>query len=35
VEKAGYTSIAEGSKVSYELMTNRSGKQAAENLPLG
>jgi CspA family cold shock protein len=26
VEKAGYTSLAEGAKVSYELMTNRSGK---------
>lgn len=35
VEKAGYTSLAEGAKVSYELMTNRSGKQAAENLRLG
>jgi cold shock protein len=35
VEKAGYSSLAEGAKVSYELMTNRSGKQAAENLRLG
>ena len=35
VEKAGYTSLAEGVKVSYELVTNRSGKQAAENLRLG
>jgi len=35
VEMAGYTSLAEGAKVSYELMTNRSGKQAAENLRLG
>ena len=35
VEKAGYTSLVEGAKVSYELMTNRSGKQAAENLRLG
>jgi CspA family cold shock protein len=35
VEKAGYTSLAEGAKVSYELMTNRRGKQAAENLRLG
>jgi len=33
VEKAGYTSLAEGAKVSYELVTNR-GKQAAENLRL-
>ena len=35
VEKAGYTSLAEGAKVSYELVTNRSGKLAAENLRLG
>lgn len=35
VEKAGYTSLVEGAKVSYELVTNRSGKQAAENLRLG
>lgn len=35
VEKAGYTSLAEGAKVSYELGANRSGKQAAENLRLG
>ncbi|MFH0303170.1 cold shock domain-containing protein [Bradyrhizobium sp. 31Argb] len=34
VEKAGYTSLAEGAKVSYEVVTNR-GKQAAENLRLG
>jgi CspA family cold shock protein len=35
VEKAGYTSLAEGVKVSYELVTNRDGKQAAGNLRLG
>ncbi|TWB64476.1 cold-shock protein [Bradyrhizobium sacchari] len=35
VEKAGHTSLVEGAKVSYEVMTNRSGKQAAENLRLG
>ncbi|MCP1754467.1 cold shock CspA family protein [Bradyrhizobium elkanii] len=35
VEKAGYTSLVEGAKVSYELVMNRSGKQAAENLRLG
>jgi CspA family cold shock protein len=35
VEKAGYTSLVEGAKVSYELATNRNGKQAAENLRLG
>ncbi|MBB4398871.1 CspA family cold shock protein [Bradyrhizobium sp. ERR14] len=34
VEKAGYTSLAEGARVSYEVVTNR-GKQAAENLRLG
>ena len=34
VEKAGYTSLAEGAKVSYEAVTNR-GKQATENLRLG
>ena len=33
VEKAGYTSLAEGVKVSY--VTNRDGKQAAGNLRLG
>ncbi|WP_271591176.1 cold-shock protein [Bradyrhizobium sp. CCBAU 65884] len=35
VEKAGYTSLVEGARVSYELVANRSGKQAAENLRLG
>ncbi|MEY9363826.1 cold shock CspA family protein [Bradyrhizobium yuanmingense] len=35
VEKAGYTSLVEGAKVSYELVTNRSGEQAAENLRVG
>lgn len=35
VEKAGYASLAEGAKVSYELVTNRSGKPAAESLRLG
>jgi cold shock protein len=32
VEKAGYTSLAEGAKVSYELVTRRDGKSAADNL---
>ncbi|WIW50642.1 cold-shock protein (plasmid) [Bradyrhizobium sp. 62B] len=35
VEKAGYASLVEGAKVSYELVTSRSGKQAAENLRIG
>jgi cold shock protein len=35
VEKAGYTSLAEGAKVSYELMSGRSGKVSAENLRIG
>ena len=35
VERAGYTGLAEGAKVSYELITTRFGKTAAENLRLG
>ena len=35
VEKAGYTSLVEGSKVGYELFTGRSGKASAENLRVG
>ncbi len=35
VEKAGFTSLAEGAKVSYELVTGRSGKVSAENLRIG
>jgi CspA family cold shock protein len=31
VEKAGYTSLAEGAKVSFEVVANR-GKESAENL---
>ena len=34
VERAGYNSLAEGAKISYQLATNRGGKQAAENLRL-
>jgi cold shock protein len=34
VEKAGYTSLAEGAKVSFEIVPNR-GKESAENLRLG
>lgn len=35
VERAGYTGLAEGAKVSYELVTARNGKTAAENLRIG
>ncbi|WP_256808151.1 cold-shock protein [Bradyrhizobium sp. Bra64] len=35
VEKAGYTGLAEGAKVSYELVTGRNGKASAENLRIG
>jgi CspA family cold shock protein len=35
VEKAGYTGLAEGAKVSYEAATARNGKTAAENLRIG
>ena len=34
VEKAGYTGLAEGAKVSYEVVANR-GKESAENLRIG
>ena len=34
VEKAGYTSLAEGAKVSFEIVPNR-GKESAENLRVG
>jgi cold shock protein len=33
VEKAGYTTLAEGAKVSFEVVANR-GKESAENLRL-
>jgi CspA family cold shock protein len=32
VEKAGYSGLAEGAKISYELVAGRSGKVSAENL---
>lgn len=35
VEKAGYTELVEGARVSYELQTGRSGKVSAENLRIG
>jgi cold shock protein len=34
VEKAGYTSLADGAKISFEIVQNK-GKEAAENLKLG
>jgi cold shock protein len=34
VEKAGLSSLNEGAKVSYEVVSNR-GKESAENLRLG
>lgn len=35
VEKAGYSNLAEGTRISYELVTGRSGKVSAENLRVG
>ena len=35
VERAGYTGLADNAKISYELVTTRNGKTAAENLRLG
>jgi CspA family cold shock protein len=35
VEKAGFTGLVEGAKVSYELVTGRSGKVSAENFRIG
>ncbi|MBR1092712.1 cold-shock protein [Bradyrhizobium manausense] len=35
VEKAGFTGLAEGAKVSYELVNGRNGKASAENLRIG
>jgi len=34
VEKAGYSSLAEGAKVRFDVVPNR-GKESAENLKLG
>jgi CspA family cold shock protein len=34
VEKAGYSSLADGAKVSFDVVANR-GKESAENLKLG
>ena len=33
VEKAGYTGLAEGAKVSFDVVMNR-GKESAENLKI-
>jgi CspA family cold shock protein len=33
VEKAGYTSLADGAKVSFDVVPNR-GKESAENLKI-
>lgn len=35
VEKAGYTGLEEGARVSYELKAGRSGKTSAEDLRVG
>jgi CspA family cold shock protein len=35
VERAGYTGLVDGAKISYELVTTRTGKTAAENLRHG
>jgi CspA family cold shock protein len=35
VEKAGHSGLAEGAKISYELVASRNGKQSAENLRIG
>ena len=32
VEKAGYSGLAEGAKISYEPVAGRSGRVSAENL---
>ena len=35
VENAGYSALAEGAQLNYELVTGRSGKASAENLRIG
>ncbi|MGY4623864.1 cold-shock protein [Bradyrhizobium sp. USDA 4486] len=35
VEKAGYTQLLEGARISYEPRAGRSGKMSAENLRIG
>ena len=34
-ERAGYSDLVEGAKISYELVATRNGKTAAENLRIG
>jgi CspA family cold shock protein len=35
VEKAGYSALVEGTKISFEPAAGRGGKMSAENLRLG
>ena len=35
VQKAGYSGLVEGARLSYELRANQSGKMSAENLRIG
>jgi CspA family cold shock protein len=35
VQKAGYTNLVEGARITYDLMADSSGKMLAENLRLG
>ncbi|MBR0904563.1 cold-shock protein [Bradyrhizobium liaoningense] len=35
VQKAGYSELLEGARVSYDLTAGRSGKMSAENLRIG
>jgi len=35
VERAGLSTLVEGARITYELVTGRSGKSSAENLRLG
>lgn len=35
VQKVGYKTLAEGSRVNYELVPSRSGKMSAKNLRVG
>ncbi|WP_247402554.1 cold-shock protein [Bradyrhizobium sp. 176] len=35
VEKAGFTTLEEGARVSYELKTGRTGKMSAEDIRVG
>ncbi|MHC6157477.1 cold-shock protein [Bradyrhizobium elkanii] len=35
VEKAGYATLEEGARVSYQLKAGRSGKMSAEDLRVG